>query len=331
MGSASFFAAITSTFWGSLTHRYSPKSLYLIAVIANAFTFFLMGFTVNLSLLLLLRIIQGLVAGISTIGLIIVSSLSPKERVSANFGLFQSFLTLGLMAGPPLGSLGAVTLGYRGAFVATTALFLATSIFFQLYVPPIPRLPRKGRASGMTFMDRRIVVGWFLCFMAQVQLMFMPSILPNVFETLKIKQTVAIQLAGTVVMLYSATAMIGTYVFSWLSKRVGVYRMITFLVVGATLLQVLLSFSRGVVDFTVIRMVQTGLVAATFPLIISLFVEESKGSIIGFLNSARYTGNGLGPFMATAILAGSNLTTLYFTISGITFLSLLVFRVTFRK
>jgi hypothetical protein len=48
-------------------------------------------------------------------------------------------------------------------------------------------------------------------------------------------------------------------------------------------------------------MIQTGMVAATIPLIISLFVNQSRGSTIGFLNSARFTGNALGPIIATSI------------------------------
>jgi len=143
---------------------------------------------------------------------------------------------------------------------------------------------------------------------------------------LSILQPLALKLAGTVVMLYTATAMIGTYVWSWLSRKVGLYRMITLLFTFGVLLQALLAFSRGIVDFTVIRMVQTGLVAATFPLIISMFASESKGSIIGFLNSARFAGNALGPIIGTSILAISDLRSLYFFISAVTLFVFLGFK-----
>jgi MFS family permease len=136
-------------------------------------------------------------------------------------------------------------------------------------------------------------------------------VLPKVFERFRIEQKAALELAGILVMIYTATAMIGTYVWSWLSKKVGVYRMITLIVASGIIFQSLLTFSRGIIDFTVIRMIQTGLVAATLPLVISIFVSEPKGRIIGLLNSARFTRNALGPILATSVLAFSNLTSLY--------------------
>ncbi len=102
--------------------------------------------------------------------------------------------------------------------------------------------------------------------------------------------------------------------------------MILFLVILGTLFQSLLSLSRGMVDFIVIRMIQTGLIAATIPLVISIFATELNGGTIGFVNSARFAGNGFGPMIATSILAISNLTTLYLFIGGLTLFALFVFK-----
>ena len=170
-----------------------------------------------------------------------------------------------------------------------------------------------------------------LCFTATVQITFLPSVLPNVFEVFKYEQTAALKLAGTVVMCYTATAMVGAYVWSRLSRRIGLYRMITLLFILGILLQSMLTFSRGIVDFTVIRMLQTAFVAATFPLVISIFASGSKGSVIGFLNASRFAGNAMGPIIATSMLAYFNLTTLYFFISGLTLLALLGFRAFFKS
>lgn len=130
-------------------------------------------------------------------------------------------------------------------------------------------------------MNKRIIIGWMLCFIVMIHLNFLPSVLPNVFDQLKIERTVALKLAGTVVMLYTATAMIGTYAWSRLSKRFGLYRLITCLLILGIFFQASLAFSKGIVDFTVFRMIQTGVVAAIIPLVISIFASESQGGIIG--------------------------------------------------
>jgi MFS transporter, DHA1 family, multidrug resistance protein len=331
VGSSSLSAAVTSTFWGSLAHRFSPKMLYLRAIMVNVITFFLMGFTTNLYLLLTLSIVQGLTGGVSTIGMILVSSSSEKENIPANIGVFQSVITLGQLTGPPLGSLAAGTLGYRGAFIGGAAVVLASFVLCCLYVTDVPCLPQKERGSGWAALDKRIIVGWLLVFTAVVQISFLPSVLPNVFDALNIKRTMALKLAGTVVMFYTASAMIGTYVWSRLSRRLGLRRLITCLLVLGVVSQASLALSRGIVDFTVLRMIQTGVVAALIPLVISMFVSESRGSIIGFLNAARFTGNAVGPMIATSILAVSNLPILYVSISFLALLALVGFKLFFEK
>ena len=331
LGSTGLVTAATSTFWGSLTHRFSPKGLYLRAIIAHSIMLLLMGFTTNLHLLLLLRILQGLIGGISTIGLIIVSSSSLKERISMDMGIYQSSMTLGQLVGPPLGSLGAVLLGFHGAFISASAVLFASSIFCYLFVTDVPKLPREERSSLWTILDQRIIVAWLLCLTASIQLMFLPSVLPNVFEQFQIEKTLGLKLAGTVVMLYTITAMIGTYLWSWLSRRYGLKKMITYLFGFGILFQALLALSRGIIDFTVIRMIQTGLIAVTIPLIFSLFLSEPKGGTIGFLNSARFTGVALGPIIATSILAFSSLEVLYLSISALSLLALVGFKFFFKQ
>jgi MFS transporter, DHA1 family, multidrug resistance protein len=331
MGSGSLCSAMTATFWGSLTHRFSPKMLYLRALLANGVLFFLMGFSTSLSMLFILRILHGLFGGASTTGMIIVSSSATKDRLSADIGFFQSFMTLGQLSGPILGSLGVVLLGYRGAFISASVILFASFLFCRLYVIDVPRLPKKEKVSGGPILDKRIFVGWMICFVAMIQLTFLPSVLPNVFETFNIEQSAAIKLAGIVVMLYTTTSMIGTYVWSRLSTKIGQYKIISYLLTLGIILQASLAFSQGITDFTVIRMLQTGLVAATFPMVISIFAGESRGGTIGFINSARFAGNAMGPIIATSVLAYFNLSTLYFFISGITLLALLGFRTFFKQ
>jgi MFS transporter, DHA1 family, multidrug resistance protein len=331
LGSSGMVTAITSTFWGSMTHHFSPKALYLRGLIAHSIMIFLMGFTTDLHVLLILRICQGLIGGISTIGMVIVSSSSLRERVSLDMGIYQSSMTLGQLVGPPLGSLAAVTLGYKGAFASASVVIFAVSIFCYLYVNDVPKLPKEVRSSLRTLLDLQIILGWILCFTASIQLMFLPSVLPNVLDQFHIEKPVALKLAGTIVMLYTATAMIGTYLWGWLSRKYGLFRIITFLFTLSILFQALMALSRGIIDFTLIRMIQTGLVAATLPLIISIFLREPKGGIIGFLNSARFTGIAVGPMIATSILAFSSLEVVYLLVSAIRLLALLGFKLFFKE
>ena len=331
MGSANAVVAVSSIFWGTLTNRFRPKMLYLIGMLIQVVMFLLMGFTSSLHVLLLLRILQGVFGGVSTIGLIIISSSSPRERISADIGLFQTFITLGHLTGPPLGALAASTFGYQGAFISASALLIVALLFCYVYVKDVPLQPKGETLLGRSMVNRRTLVGWMICFTITAQLLFLPSVLPNILDGFHVEKTAALKWAGILIMLYTATATLGTFSLTRLSGRIGRNRMIILLVLLGTLFQSLLSLSRGVGDFAVIRMIQSGLIAAVIPLVISIFAAESKAGAMGFLNASRFAGAALGPVLATSILAYSNLTALYLSISGLTLLTLCGFVVVFRK
>src|SRR4030066_2340947 len=95
-------------------------------MLCNGILFLLMGFVDNLYLLLLLRIIQGTLGGVSTIGLILINALSTEDGLRKDLSLFQNSMTTGQLIGPPLGAYAASLLGYRTAFVFA---FVVISIF----------------------------------------------------------------------------------------------------------------------------------------------------------------------------------------------------------
>ena len=326
VGVATVFTAFASPLWGALAHRYSPKMLYMRGMFTHSLMFLLMAFTLNLHALLVLRIIQGIFGGVSTLGMILISSGSSKEQQASNMGMFQAALTLGPMVGPPLGTFAAALLGYRNGFLAGAAFLFVSFIFAQIYVTDMPPLPKPVKKAGKRVLDRRIVIAWVVCFVAQIQLSFLPSVLPSVFQKLSMDEPTALKLAGVVVMLYTATSAIGQFVFTRLSRKFRVSQMITFLLVMGVAFQAMLVFARGIADFTAIRMIQTGFAAATIPLVISLFLDTQSGKTVGFLNASRFTGMALGPMLATTVVAFSGLNNLYLLISAITLFASFCFR-----
>ena len=316
MGAPSLTAALASTFWGSLASGLSPKGLFMKGLLSHAIIIVLMGFIPNLPLLLVLRIIQGVFGGISTLGLIIVSSSSSREWVSRDIGLFQNSMTLGQLAGPPIGALAATMLGYEGAFISASAFIFMTLIFCFFYVKEESTdEAEKPSTSKRRMIDKKTLIGWGLCFTATVQLMFLPSILPDVLQGFHMEESLAIRSAGMVVMLYTATAVAGTFLLCRLSARLSIFRLIFIAGILGTIFQLLLSLSFGLTSFVAIRMLQTAMIAAVAPLVFSFFASESDGRVLGFLNSSKFAGNALGPMIATSVVAFSSLKWVYISIS----------------
>jgi MFS family permease len=325
VGFATIFTALAAPIWGILAHRYSPKALYMRGMFTHSLMFSLMAFTTNLHALLLLRIIQAIFGGVSTAGMILISKGATKEQQASNMGIFQAALTIGPMVGPPLGTFAAALLGYRNGFLAGAAFLLVSFIFAQIYVTDMDPLPKPVKTAGKRSIDRRILIAWGVCFVAQIQLSFLPAVLPDVFQKLSVDEPAALKLAGIVVMFYTATAALGQFVFTRLARRFGVLRMIVFLMIMSVVFQAVLVLTRGIVDFTIVRMIQTGFAAAAIPLVIALFLNQSGGTV-GFLNASRFMGMAVGPMLATGVVAFSGLNNLYLIISAITLITSLFFR-----
>jgi len=329
MGLTSFLTAAAAPFWGSLTARVRPKALFQWPFLSNGIVFLLMGFTDNLPLLLALRLIQGVIGGASTVGIFMISQLSPRGRLAGNLSLFQSSMTAGQLLGPPVGAYAAAHMGYRSPFILSCLFVGLCFILCHLYVADIPRKEtdrdRKGR------FNRGVLWGWGLSFIATVNLTFLPSILPHLMAGFDLVGERALKSAGFIMMGYTATAIIGSYFISRLSAGSKLKGIITALCLTSAALMLLLYFAQGVVSFAAIRMLQTGVIAAVIPLVMANFALQLGGTGIGFLNAARFAGNGVGPLMATFVLAGSNLLTLYLLISVLTTLSVLAFWMTAGK
>ncbi len=309
MGAASAMATFGSAFWGNLTDRFSPKTLFERGILSHVILVGLMGFVTDLRVLLGIRIIQGFLGGISTIGLIIVSAVSTEDQLAHRLGMFQSALTLGQIFSPPLGAMAAATLGFQGAFLASSLMLFAIFVFCFWGLSPLP--PRPRGPAGDRPPRQTLWLAWAVAFAGTVQIVFLPSVLPTILQDFNIPEDQRLVTAGTIVFAYGASAAAGSYGLSRLAGRVPAERLVLASALGASIFQVLLILGVGPVTFTLIRMAQTALAAGIFPLILVQVAARSQGATIGLINTARFAGNAAGPVIATFLLAHSDLLSLY--------------------
>jgi DHA1 family multidrug resistance protein-like MFS transporter len=329
MGASNVVASVVAPIWGGLTSRFRPKLLFERGMLCNGILILLLGFTDNLYLLLFLRICQGALGGVSTIGLVLISSLSSKERIHKDFSLFQNAITAGQLVGPPIGAFAASLFGYRAPFVFAFIIVSIFIVFCHRNVTDIP-LQKKWSDSEATS-RKRLLFGWGLSFVATLHLTFLPSVLPNILAVFNETGDMALRSAGFIIMAYTGTAIVGNYFISRLVSRMGLKKVITLACLSAAFFQVLLILSRGVLSFMVIRMIQMFFVASIIPLMFSVFGRDVGGKTMGFLNSARFVGSAVAPIMATSVLAYSNLLALYILIAVLTIGSLWAFLNSTRK
>ncbi len=328
MGGASLVATFVSPVWGYMTARQSPKRLFERALLSHCIALGLMAATTNLHLLFILRLAQGFLGGLSTIGIIIVSATSPPEHMPRNMGYYQASMTLGQLVGPPVGALAAAAFGYRAAFLITAALVGGIFAFSYRSLSPVP--PQPVERARTTVPLRQIAAFFSLSLAATVQITFLPSILPHILHGFGVREDLQPVTAGLIVSAYALASVLGATGLSRLAPRVGATRLMFVCGITASILQVLLLFGRAVWSFTLIRMAQTAAVSALPPLVMARVAERGHGGTLGLVNSSRFAGNTLGPILGTFILAHGSLPPLYFTIAALTAAALLAHRLTAR-
>lgn len=328
MGGTSMVATFVSPLWGFMTARQSPKRLFERSMLSHGIALGLMAATTNLHLLFVLRLAQGFLGGISTIGIIIVSATSPRADLPRNMGYYQASMTLGQLVGPPIGALVASAFGYRAAFLITATMALGFFLFSRRSLSALP--PQRVERARTTMSLPQVAAFFGLSLAATVQITFLPSILPEVLRGYGVAEGFRPIAAGLIVSAYALASIAGSTGVSRLATFVGATRLLFLCGAAATLLQVLLYFGPTVWVFTLIRMAQTAAVSALPPLVMARVAERGHGGTLGLVNASRFAGNTLGPILGTFILANGSLLALYITIAALTIAALLAYRLAAR-
>jgi len=103
-GAAPLSAAIAGPFWGALGDRIGKKPMAVRANLAIALTTAAMPFAPSPLVLLLMRVVQGVLAGYVAPAIALVSQDTPRERHGAVIAQLQVAMAAGSFLGPYLGA-----------------------------------------------------------------------------------------------------------------------------------------------------------------------------------------------------------------------------------
>lgn len=123
-GVAPISAGIAGPIWGGIGDRVGKKPMAIRANLAIAATTLLMPFASAPMWLLLLRAVQGVLAGYVAPAMALVSQDAPAERHGRIIARLQVAMALGLFLGPVIGAEVTVWWGRRSLFFVTSALSL---------------------------------------------------------------------------------------------------------------------------------------------------------------------------------------------------------------
>jgi EmrB/QacA subfamily drug resistance transporter len=139
--------AMTATvpLWGKMADLYNKKLLIQLSLLLFVAGSLIAGFTPNVSLLILSRVVQGIGAGgMTALALIVMAAMIPPRELGKYSGMFGAVFGVATIAGPLIGGVLVDTswLGWRWTFLIGVPFTLA-AIFLLQRTLHLPRQPRK--------------------------------------------------------------------------------------------------------------------------------------------------------------------------------------------
>jgi MFS family permease len=316
---ATFFtAALAAPLWGHLGDRFGRKSMLIRASLGMAIAMSLIGMAQDITQLVLLRLLAGLLGGYASGSTILVAAQTPRDRTAWALGVLASAIMAGNIAGPIIGGTLAQTIGVQGAFLATGGLifvaFLGTMIFLTESRTERPTTPARERSSSWRQVPRKRSVLALLSLSAL--LMFATiSVEPIITEHVRMLTGTTDNVAIYAAVVFALTAL-GTILsgpgLGKLADRVGHLQILTVSLAAATVLLTAQSFATDLVTFAALRFLTGVALGGITPTVVAtirrLVPDTSVGLVLGYNVSAQYIGQVTGPILAGWLggIAGTN-------------------------
>jgi DHA1 family multidrug resistance protein-like MFS transporter len=311
-GATFFGTAITAPLWGRLADRFGRKPMLVRAAIGMAIVMSLIGLARDVTDLVVLRLVAGLIGGYASASIVMIGSQVPKEKAGWALGVLSTGALSGNLIGPLVGGFLPQWVGIRGTFFvggAMIALAAVTTIAliredFNRSSDSVRRVDNTQEPSDRS---RWPVIGALLVTAMMVLLanMSIEPIITVYIGHLGVPLDEQARIAGVVMACSALGSILTAARLGALADRVGSWNVI----IGCLLLTGLLMVPQAYVtqwwQLAVLRglmgMSIAGLLPAIAKLIRHSVAEHNTGKILGYLQSAQFSGQVIGPLIGGQI------------------------------
>lgn len=140
-GMAPLSAALVGPLWGAMGDRRGKKLMAIRANLAIALTTLLMPFAPSPLVLLVMRLVQGALAGYVAPSIALVSQDAPKGKHGLVIGMLQVALACGAFLGPLLGAEVSLLFGRSSLFFVTSGLSFVAALVLWWCAREAPIVP----------------------------------------------------------------------------------------------------------------------------------------------------------------------------------------------
>lgn len=327
-GATFFGTAITAPLWGRLATRYGRKPMLVRAAIGMAVVMSLIGLAHNVTELVVLRLAAGLIGGYASASIVMIGTQVPRERAGWALGVLSTGALAGNLIGPLVGGFLPTWVGIRGTFfvggamiaVAAVATIVLVRENFSSTVDAKAKPVAKEQSGAK---PNRAVIPALLVTAMMVLLanMSIEPIITVYIGGLGVPHAHLARVAGIVMACSAFGSMLTASRLGALADRIGSWNVIIGCLIATALVMLPQAFVthwwqlaalRGVMGMTI-----AGLLPSIAKLVRHSVDEHSSGTTLGYLQSAQFTGQVVGPLIGGSIGAHIGLQPVFFVTASL--------------
>ncbi|ANN79211.1 MFS transporter [Bordetella flabilis] len=320
--------AVTAPIWGKLADRYGRKPMLIRAAVGMAIVMSLIGLARNITDLVVLRLIAGLVGGYASASTVMIGTQAPRERAGWALGVLSTGALAGSLVGPLVGGFLPGLVGIRGTFfvgggvIAVAAL--ATIFLVREAFDAQSHRSSKARAFSLNHNAINSPYIWTLLITAMMVLLSNMSIEPIItvyLGGLGVPHEKLAQSAGIIMACSALGSILAAPRLGALADRVGSRRVIIGCLVATSLVLLPQAFVKEWWQLGALRGLMGATLAGLLPSVAKLIrhsvYEGNSGSALGYLQSAQFSGQVVGPLLGGAIGIHMGLPHVFFVTSAL--------------
>jgi len=314
--------AIFSPIWGMLADRFGRRPMLLRANFGAAVVLCAMSLVPNVQTLIILRLLQGALAGTMVAAQAMVAAYTPAKRSGMALGSLSAAVYSGGMAGTFLGGMFAEYFGYRLVFLASAVLLLAGGLLIawgtrEDFVRPPADRTASGRAFKKPFSALRhvwpiLILVAAMGFDRQFETSFFPLLIQQMLGSLQ----GAAFWTGALSAVASAAGFLAGIVFGRLADHLPPPKIAQVSAVVAGLFMLFHGLAPTFLLIAIARFGMTFCAGGLDPLFQTWLAKETppekRGAVFGWSATARSTGWFLAPLISGLVAAGFGIRAIYF-------------------